>query len=201
MLNSDAVQAHAESYIGLVECGVGLIPGWGGCGEMIERWRAMPGVPKGPMPAVSKVFEIVSTATVAKSAAEAKELGFLRPTDGVTMNRDRLLADAKIRALAMAEGYTPPVPPEFRLPGPGGKTALTLAVESFQARGLATDYDGVVSGRLATVLTGGDADPTDVITEAQLLALELSEFMQMVHDGRSQARIEHMLATGKPLRN
>lgn len=201
LLNSDAVQAHAESYIGLVECGVGLIPGWGGCGEMIERWRAMPGVPKGPMPAVSKVFEIVSTATVAKSAAEAKELGFLRPTDGVTMNRDRLLADAKIRALAMAEGYTPPVPPEFRLPGPGGKTALTLAVESFQSRGLATDYDGVVSGRLATVLTGGEADPTDVITEAQLLALELSEFMQMVHDGRSQARIEHMLATGKPLRN
>lgn len=201
LLNSDAVQAHSESYIGLVECGVGLIPGWGGCGEMIERWRAMPGMPKGPMPAVSKVFEIVSTATVAKSAAEARELGFLRPTDGVTMNRDRLLADAKTRALAMAEGYTPPAPPEFRLPGASGKTALTLAVESFQARGLATDYDGVVSGRLATVLTGGDADPTEVVTEAQLLALELSEFMQMVHDARSQARIEHMLGTGKPLRN
>ncbi|MCL6251663.1 3-hydroxyacyl-CoA dehydrogenase NAD-binding domain-containing protein [Altererythrobacter sp. KTW20L] len=201
VLNADAVQAHAETYIGLVECGVGLIPGWGGCGEMLERWRAMPGMPKGPMPAVSKVFEIVSTATVAKSAAEAKELGFLRPTDGVTMNRDRLLADAKARALELAEGYTPPEPPTFRLPGPGGKTALTLAVESFQSRGLATDYDGVVSGKLATVLTGGDTDPTEEVTEAQLLALELKHFMDLVHESRSQDRIEHMLATGKPLRN
>ncbi len=201
VLNSDAVQAHAETYIGLVECGVGLIPGWGGCGEMIDRWRAMPGMPNGPMPAVSKVFEIVSTATVAKSAAEAKELGFLRPTDGVTMNRDRLLADAKARALALAEDYTPPEPPTFRLPGPGGKTALTLAVESFQSRGLATDYDGVVSGKLATVLTGGDTDPTELVTEDQLLGLELKHFMDLVHEGRSQDRIEHMLATGKPLRN
>jgi 3-hydroxyacyl-CoA dehydrogenase len=201
VLNSDAVQAHAETYIGLVEPGVGLIPGWGGCGEMLERWQAMPGMPKGPMPAVSKVFEIVSTATVAKSAAEAKELGFLRPGDGVTMNRDRLLADAKARALKLAEGYTPPEPPVFRLPGPGGKTALMLAVESFQSRGLATDYDGVVSGKLATVLTGGDTDPTEEVTEAQLLALELAEFMELVHESRSQDRIEHMLATGKPLRN
>lgn len=201
LLNADAVQAHAESYIGLVECGVGLIPGWGGCGEMIERWRAMPGMPKGPMPAVGKVFEIVSTATVAKSAAEAKELGFLRPTDGVTMNRDRLLADAKARALAMAEGYTPPAPPEFRLPGPSGKAALDLAVQGFRARGLATPYDEVVAGRLATTLTGGDADPTEVVTEAQLLALELREFMALVHESGSQARIEYMLETGKPLRN
>ncbi|MCB2066938.1 MAG: 3-hydroxyacyl-CoA dehydrogenase, partial [Erythrobacter sp.] len=86
-LNSDAVQAHAETYIGLVEPGVGLIPGWGGCGEMLTRWLENPRQPKGPMPAVSKVFEIVSTATVAKSAANAQELGFLRPTDGITMNR------------------------------------------------------------------------------------------------------------------
>ncbi len=201
LLNVDAVQAHAESYIGLVECGVGLIPGWGGCGEMIERWRAMPGMPKGPMPAVAKVFEIVSTATVSKSAAEAKELGFLRPSDGVTMNRDRLLADAKARALSLAEGYSPPAPPEFRLPGPSGKAALQLAVEGFRARGLATPYDEVVAGRLATTLTGGEADPTEVVTEAQLLALELREFMMLVHEPRSQARIEHMLGTGKPLRN
>ena len=117
------------------------------------------------------------------------------------MNRDRLLADAKARALAMAEGYAPPAPPEFRLPGPSGKAALDLAVQGFRARGLATPYDEVVAGRLATTLTGGDADPTEVVTEAQLLALELREFMALVHEPGSQARIEHMLDTGKPLRN
>ncbi len=201
VLNSDAVQAHAETYIGLVECGVGLIPGWGGCGEMLERWRDMPGMPKGPMPAVSKVFEIVSTATVAKSAANAKELGFLRASDGVTMNRDRLLADAKERALALADGYQAPEPPEFVLPGAGGKAALDLAVESFHSRGIATEYDGVVADHLAHVLTGGDADPTEAVTEERLLELEVTEFLKLVRESRSQARIEHMLATGKPLRN
>ncbi|MFX7870601.1 hypothetical protein ABTK02_21515, partial [Acinetobacter baumannii] len=84
--------AHAESYIGLVECGVGLVPGWGGCGEMIDRLGKLRGLPRGPMPAVSRAFELISTATVAKSAADAQDLGFLRPTDGVTMNKDRLLA-------------------------------------------------------------------------------------------------------------
>jgi 3-hydroxyacyl-CoA dehydrogenase len=201
LLNSDAVQAHAESYIGLVECGVGLIPGWGGCGEMIDRWRKNPAMPKGPMPAVAKVFEIVSTATVSKSAAEAKEHGFLRATDGITMNRDRLLADAKAKALELAEGYQPPAPPEFRLPGAGGRTALDLAVQGFRARGLATEYDEVVSGHLADVLTGGEKDLVDIVTEADLLALERSAFMQLVRDKRTQARVEHMLETGKPLRN
>jgi 3-hydroxyacyl-CoA dehydrogenase len=201
VLNSDAAQAHAETYIGLVETGVGLIPGWGGCSEMIDRWRTMPGMPKGPMPAVGKVFEIVSTATVAKSAAEAKEYGFLRHTDGVTMNRDRLLADAKARALAMVEGYTPPEPPEFRLPGPSGKAALDLAVQGFRARGIATPYDEVVAGKLATVLTGGDTDPTQLVTEERMLELERIEFMTLVRESGTQARIEHMLTTGKPLRN
>ncbi len=201
VLNSDAVQAHAESYVGLVECGVGLVPGWGGCGEMLDRWRNNPMLPKGPMPAVAKVFEIVSTATVAKSAADAKELGFLRPTDGVTMNRDRLLADAKAKALALADGYAPPAPPEFRLPGASGRTALALAVEGFQARGLATDYDGVVSGILADVLTGGEADPVDTLSEKDMLALERKAFMKLVREPRTQARVEHMLETGKPLRN
>jgi len=201
LLHSDAVQAHAESYIGLVECGVGLVPGWGGCGEMIDRWARNPAMPKGPMPAVAKVFETVSTATVAKSAAEAQELGFLRRGDGVTMNRDRLLADAKARALALAEGYAPPEPPTFSLPGPAGKAALMLAVESFRARGLATPYDAVVAGKLADVLTGGPADPVERVSEADMLALERTAFMALVHDPRTLARIEHMLETGKSLRN
>jgi 3-hydroxyacyl-CoA dehydrogenase len=201
LLHCDAIQAHAESYIGLVECGVGLVPGWGGNGEMLDRWRSNPALPKGPMPAVAKVFETVSTATVSKSAAEAMELGFLRPTDRVTMNRDRLLADAKARVLAMADGYHPPEPPVFHLPGANGKTALDLAVQGFRARGLATPHDETVSGALARILTGGEADVVDTVTEQDLLAAERREFIKLVRNPATQARIEHMLLTGKPLRN
>ena len=201
LLHCDAIQAHAELYMGLVECGVGLIPGWGGCGEMIARWRSAPAVPKGPMPAVAKVFETVSAATVSRSAAQARELMFLRPSDGVTMNRDRLLADAKAKALALVDGYQPPEPPEFRLPGAGGRVALNMAAEGFHKRGLATDYDIVVSDALAGVLTGGDADLVDTVSEAALLKLERDAFLSRVRDGRTIARIDHMLATGKPLRN
>jgi 3-hydroxyacyl-CoA dehydrogenase len=200
-LNADAVQAHAETYIGLVECGVGLIPGWGGCGEMMQRFAENPKLPKGPMPAVAKAFETISTATVAKSAANAKEVGYLRASDGITMNRDRLLADAKAKALALAEGYQPPAPPVFHLPGAGGKAALDLAVQGFRARGLATPYDEVVAGKLAHVLSGGEADLIDTVTEEQLLELERGQFVQLVRDPRTLARIETMLATGKPLRN
>ncbi|MET0374735.1 MAG: 3-hydroxyacyl-CoA dehydrogenase NAD-binding domain-containing protein [Rhizorhabdus sp.] len=201
VLHADAVQAHAETYIGLVECGVGLVPGWGGCGEYIDRWVKSGLLPKGPMPAVGKAFETISTATVAKSAAEAKELLFLRSDDGITMNRDRLLADAKARALAMVEGYQPPKPPEFRLPGESGRVGLHMAAEGFRKRGLATDYDMVVSDALARVLTGGDADLVDVVTEEAMLDLEREAFMQRVRDPRTQARVETMLETGKPLRN
>ncbi|MGX7894529.1 3-hydroxyacyl-CoA dehydrogenase NAD-binding domain-containing protein [Tsuneonella sp. HG222] len=202
LLHCDAIQTHAELYTGLVEVGVGLIPGWGGNGEMLDRWRSMPKMPKGPMPAVAKVFETVSTATVSKSAANAKELGYLRPSDGVTMNFDRLLHDAKEKALAMVDGYAAPQPPEFTLPGPGGKAALMLAVDGFHNRGLATDYDVVVSEALTTVLTGGDdGDPVQPVTENELLAIERREFMARLHDDRTLARIEHMLETGKPLRN
>ncbi|WOK37502.1 3-hydroxyacyl-CoA dehydrogenase/enoyl-CoA hydratase family protein [Sphingomonas sp. C3-2] len=201
LLHSDAVQAHAESYVGLVECGVGLIPGWGGCGEMLHRWQSNPMMPKGPMPAAAKVFELISTATVSKSAAEAKEYGFLRLQDGITMNRDRLLADAKAKALALVDGYQPPAPPSFRLPGAAGRAGMNMAVEGFHKRGMATDYDKVVADVLAEVLTGGDADLVDTVAEGDLLALERKAFMGRVRDPRTQARVDHMLETGKPLRN
>jgi 3-hydroxyacyl-CoA dehydrogenase len=200
-LNSDAIQAHAETYIGLVECGVGLVPGWGGNGEMLHRWQTAKAMPRGPMPAVAKVFQTVSTATVAKSAAEAREHLFLRESDGITMNRDRLLADAKARALSMVDGYTPPEPPVFKLPGESGRVGLGMAVKDFQKKGVATAYDGVVADRLAEVLTGGEADLIDTVTEEQLLKLERKAFLASVKDPRTQARVEHMLTTGKPLRN
>jgi len=202
LLHSDAVQAHAESYIGLVECGVGLVPGWGGCKEMLNRWSTLGRLPKGPMPAVGKAFEIISTATVAKSAAEAKEYLFLRPTDGVTMNRYRLLADAKAKALELAQNYTPPEPPEYVLPGPSGTAGLEIVVDSFHRRGLATKHDVVVSKALAVVLTGGEkADPTKKLSETDILALERKEFMRLLKHPSTLARIETVLETGKPLRN
>ena len=201
VMHADAVQAHAETYIGLVECGVGLVPAWGGCGEYIDSWVKSGALPKGPMPAVARTFETISTATIAKSAAEAKELMFLREDDRVSMNRDRLLFDAKARALAMVDGYQPPKPPEFRLPGESGRVALAMAAEGFRKRGLATDYDMVVSDTLAEVLSGGEADLVDVVSEEQLLALERAAFMKRVRDKRTIARVEAMLETGKPLRN
>ena len=201
VLHADAVQAHAETTIGLVECNVGLIPGWGGCGEMIDRWRTHGGLPNGPMPAVMKTFEQISAATTSRSAAEARELMFLRPGDGITMNRDRLLADAKARALSLVDGYRPPAPPAFRVPGPSGRVGMVMAAEDVRRRGIATDYDVTVATSLAGVLSGGEADLVDTVTEADMLALEKAAFMKLIRNEATLARIEHTLATGKPLRN
>jgi 3-hydroxyacyl-CoA dehydrogenase len=201
LLHADAIQAHAESYIGLVECGVGLVPGWGGNGEMLARWRADKKLPHGPMPAPAKVFETVSTATVSKSAHEAMELKFLRETDGITMNRDRLLADAKARALKLVEGYVPPAPPEYVLPGPSGRLGMNMAAQGFHRRGIATDHDLVVADALAEVLCGGATDIIDTVSEQQLLEVERAAFMRLARTAATLARIEHTLETGKPLRN
>ena len=201
LLHCDAIQAHAETYTGLVECGVGLLPGWGGCGEMIQRWASAPKMPRGPMPAVAKVFEAVSTAKVSKSAAEARAMRVLREGDGITFNRDRLLFDAKARALSLVDGYAPPLKPEFRLPGAAGRAGMTMAAQGFRAQGLATDHDMVVAGRLATVLSGGDADPVDAVSEDDMLKLERREFLALIKTAPTLERIEHTLTTGKPLRN
>jgi 3-hydroxyacyl-CoA dehydrogenase len=201
LLHCDAVQAHAETYVGLVECGVGLIPGWGGCKEMLTRWSQAAKMPKGPMPAIGKVFETISTATVAKSAAEAKDLLFLRPTDGITMNRYRLLADAKARALELVKDYQPPQPVELTLPGESARVGLEMAVEGFYRRGMATQHDRVVAGALAAILSGNGADVTKPVKEAELLEAERSQFMKLVRHPATLARIESILETGKPLRN
>jgi 3-hydroxyacyl-CoA dehydrogenase len=201
LLHSDYVQAYAETYCGLVEVGVGLIPGWGGCATMLNRWQHAKDAPKGPMPAVAKVFEIISTATVAKSAVDAKELLFLRPTDGITMNRYRLLADAKAKALQLAANYTPPEPRTVKLPGPAGRVGLKMAVEGFAKRGIATPHDVTVADHLAMVLTGGDTDLIDEVKETELMDLERQAFMTLIRTKESLARIKHIIDTGKPLRN
>ncbi len=218
LLHADHVQAHAETYTGLVEVGVGLVPAWGGCKEMILRYRAEEqdnyykatdgkkmwlSPVNGPMNAIRKAFETIGTAKIAKSAQEAKEILYFRETDGITMNRDRLLFDAKQKALALVKNYKAPEKVEdMRLPGAGGKAALNLAVGDLQKSGKATEYDVVVSEHLATVLSGGeDADWTNVLSEDDLLKLEVQEFIKLIHKEGTMDRIEHMLSTGKPLRN
>ncbi len=220
LLTSDAVQAHAETYCGLVEVGVGVIPGWGGCKEMILRLQEREKTQHAakidefgkdalwfspdttPMGAVRKAFEIIGMATVAKSAQEAVDIGYFRESDRITMNRDRLLFDAKQRALELAKNYQPPEKANnIHLPGLTGKTALDLAVSDLHKSGKATPHDVVVSDHLARVLTGGNTDITEPLSEDDLLTLELERFMDLLKQDGTLARIEHMLETGKPLRN
>jgi 3-hydroxyacyl-CoA dehydrogenase len=195
------VVAHAETYMGLVEVGVGVVPGWGGCAAMLQRWSQAKSLPKGPIPPVAKAFEMISTAAVSKSAAEAQELMLLRPGDEIVMNRDRLLAAARGRALALVEGYAPAAPAPLRLPGATGRALLGMAVEQFAAQGKVTPHDRVVCAQLANVLTGGDADFIDDTSEDKVTALERRAFMDLLKHPATLARIEHMLETGKPLRN
>jgi 3-hydroxyacyl-CoA dehydrogenase len=201
LLHCDAVQAHAETYLGLVEVGVGLVPGWGGCTTLLTRWLNNKKRPRGPMPAIAKAFEFISTAAVSKSAVEAIDMLLLRPEDGITMNRERLLSDAKSRALAMVDGYVPAMPEPVRLPGPTGAMAMDMAVASFHKMGKATPHDVVVAGALARVLSGGDTDMIDEMELDQLYRLEREAFVGLARTPGTLARVEHMLETGKPLRN
>lgn len=201
LLASDHVQAHAETYCGLVEVGVGVIPGWGGCKELLQRYYKS-GSARGPIPHVKQAFETIGTAKVAKSADDAKDIGYLKATDGITMNRDRLLYDARKKATELAANYTPPVPQTVPLPGPSGKYALDLAVADLRKSGKATPYDVVVCDALAIVLSGGpDADPVKPVEEDTILELEREQFMRLIRNEGTMARIEHMLDKGKPLRN
>ena len=202
LLHCDAVQAHTESYIGLVETGVGIVPAWGGCKEMLARLGNDPRLPRGPIPHVAAAFETIGLAKTSKSAFEAKELGFLRPTDGITFNRDRLLAEAKAKSLELAESYRPPEPVVLTLPGRAGKAALDLVLREYHAKGMLTAHDELVAGALAEVLTGGpEADQSEPISEDNVLALERAAFMRLVKTKATLARIEHTLETGRPLRN
>ena len=201
LLHCDAIQAHAELYTGLVEVGVGLVPGWGGCKEYLRRWLTLPKRPGGPIPPVIKAFETIGMARVSKSAVEAKELLFLARSDGITMNLNRLLADAKAKAITLSSNYAPPQSCIYPLPGKTAKVLLNMGIKAFQMLGKATDYDVEVGQKLAYVLSGGNADMTSPLSEDDLLALELEAFVALVKKPGTLARLDHMLKTGKPLRN
>ena len=201
LMHCDAVQAHSESYVGLVEVGVGIIPAWGGCKELLGRLVDFGLVTNGPMGAVMKAFETIGTAQVAKSAEQARSMGFLGPNDGITMNRDRLLADAKRKVLDLSENYVPPVPRTYSLPGPTGLAGLNLALSDLALSGQATPHDVVVATSLAGILTGGNTDITVAMEEDDILAMEKEAIATLGRHPDTLDRMQHMLETGKPLRN
>jgi 3-hydroxyacyl-CoA dehydrogenase len=208
ILHCDAVQANIESYPGLVEVGVGVIPGWGGCKEMLLRHAGgekksglMGMITGGSMPALTKVFELIGTAKVAGSADDARENKVLNDASRISMNRMRLLPDAKALCLELANGYRAPEPATISLPGGTAKVAMLMAVKGMKLAGKITPHDEVVAKALSNVLSGGDTDSSEQLTEQQLLDLEHSTFMELVTTKGTLDRIEYMLENGKPLRN
>lgn len=220
IMHSDAVQAHIETYTGLVEVGVGIVPAWGGCKEMLIRntekrlnsqkttaklGKMFSGISPlktlNTMPAITQSFENIAMAKVAKSAEEAKKMLILTDKDSITMNRSRLLSDAKQKCLELSENYSAPEQKKINLPGKTAKVALQMAVKGFVKSGKATEYDQVVAESLAKVLSGGETYISKELSEQDLLDLELDVFMELVQKENTMARLEHMLETGKPLRN
>jgi 3-hydroxyacyl-CoA dehydrogenase len=204
VLHGDRVQAAAESYIGLVEVGVGLIPAGGGTKEMLARSVAhLPGPQADVLPFVQRVFETIGFATVSSSAAGARRLGFLRDGDRVTMNRERLMADAKSLALErVREGYQPPiVRTDIPVGGASVLAALKLGVHLAWRAGRISDHDKVVGHALATILAGGALPHQTTVGEEYLLDLEREAFLKLCGEPRTLERIQHTLKTGKPLRN
>ena len=210
-LHAAARQPHAELYMGLVEVGVGLLPGGGGCKEMLLRavdsaYSIRPDA-KGDsvelLEAMKKVFETIATAKVATSAHEARGLGFLRNSDRITMNRERVLSDAKTRALELVRAsYEPPIA-RTDIPAPGENilAALKTGVYLMRQGGYITDHEQKLGTKIAEVLCGGHVTPGTPVSEQYVLDLEREAFKSLCGEKKTQERIQHTLKTGKPLRN
>ncbi|WP_042222628.1 3-hydroxyacyl-CoA dehydrogenase/enoyl-CoA hydratase family protein [Oceanobacillus manasiensis] len=203
-LPAAAIQASPETYIGLVEFGVGLIPGGGGTKELyLKQLRNLPqGVQFDLTKVANDVFEKVAMATVSKSAAEAKELGFLNQKDAISANPDHLLHDAKERVLALAKaGYQPPLPERIPVVGDAGYAAMLLGAQNLNRSGYASEHDLKIAEKLAYVLSGGRIKEGSMISEQAMLDLEREAFLSLIGEPLTQQRMQHMLVKGKPLRN
>ena len=206
VLHADRVRAAAETYIGLVEVGVGIIPAGGGTKEMLLR--VMDSIPHGvddadPFPFVKRAFETIALAKVATSAEEARSLGFLSADDTISMNADRLIADAKKEVLALAaSGYVAPQQRKDILAlGAAALATLKLGIHQMKRAGYISDHDAEIGTQLARILTGGDLNHPTRVSEQYLLDLEREAFLSLAGMRKTQERIAHMLKTGKPLRN
>jgi len=195
--------ASAETYMGFVELGVGLIPGGGGTLRMILNAMDEDTGRMGAFQKIQKTFETIGFAKVATSADEAKHLGLLKKNDTVIMNRDHLIKAAKDKAIELASGYAPPkYNDNLKLPGAGGRTAMAMALKGFKLQGKISDHDVKIGEKLAYVLTGGDqAGLTKKVDEQYILDIEREAFVSLAGEELTQDRIKHMLKKGKPLRN
>ncbi len=203
-MGSDAVQAAAETYSGLVEVAVGLIPG--GAGTMNMLWRNLEGIPEGAnvntYEYVTQTFKNIALAKVATSAEEGKAFGYFRKTDGVSFDRARVVQEAKARAIGLAAaGYHPHTPKAYVLPGESGIATLTMMVQTLVAGGYASEHDGKIATKLAEVLCGGKGGAAREVTEDQILELEAEAFVSLCGEAKSQERMQFMLMNNKPLRN
>ncbi len=200
----DAVQAAAETYSGLVEVGVGLIPG--GAGTMNMLWRALESVPEGTnaitQEFVVQTFKNIAMVKVATSADEGKAFGYFRKTDGVSFDRARQVTEAKARVIGMADaGYHPAAPRSYVLPGESGIATLSMMVDTLVAGGYASEHDAKIARKLAEVLCGGRGGASHPVTEEEVLELEREAFVSLCGEPKSQERMQYMLMNNKPLRN
>jgi len=209
-LHCHKMNAYAETYMGLVEVGVGLLPAGGGCKEMVFRAMEMMtpedelkvGGVNTAQPLINRVFQTIATAKVSTSGPEAKKLGYLRANDQITMYRERVIGDAKKLVLQMAEnGFRPPRPYKIKAVGASGYAALELAVYSMRWGNHISAHDALIAKKIAYVLTGGDVTPGTEVSEQNLLDLEREGFLSLLGEPKTKERIRHMLATGRPLRN
>jgi 3-hydroxyacyl-CoA dehydrogenase len=203
VLHADRIQAHAELYMGLVEAGVGLIPAGGGTKELLFRFVGQLSAydEADPFEGVKRAFKVIAMATTSTSALEARALGFLRPVaDRITMNRDRLIADAKARVLDLAPDYVAPEPRTITALGKDAFGNLLYAGWAMREGGQITDHEVRIARELAYVLCGGDG-PARVVSEQDILDLEREAFLRLLGTKETQERIAYTLKTGKPLRN
>src|SRR5699024_3517139 len=203
-LPAAAVQASQEAYIGLVEAGVGLIPGGGGTKELYLKM--LRGMPKGlnfELQQVSNaVFERIASAVVATCAEEARELGFLDKSEGISVNPDHLLPDAKQRVRGLAQaGYTAPDHEKVPVVGDSGYAAMLLGAKGLQLSGYASEHDLKIAEKIAYVLSGGRIKEGTLVDEQTILDLEREAFLSLIGEPKTQQRMQHMLVKGKPLRN
>lgn len=212
LFGCDAIRAHGETYVGLVEVGAGLIPGGGGNKNLLLNIEAalkakgpMGWAGKsdgGPFPKVQKSFETIGFAKVATSAMEGVKFGYFPQTTRITMLRDRLIYDAKQDVLELAKTYVEPKPREdILVPGVGGKMAVHSAIEGFVNLGQISDHDALIARKLAHVLCGGDLPSQGYVSEQSLLDIEREQFLSLCGEEKTQARMQALLMTGKPLRN
>jgi len=202
-LHADRICAAGETYMGLVEVGVGLIPAGGGTKEMVRRLVSRPMYTRAPaLPYVQDAFEKIAKAQVSGSALEAREMGFLDEDDRVVMNLDHLIHAAKHEVLDLADGYAPPTREKaIYASGALVRAALEMGIKTLQWSRYATEYDGVVAGHLACVLTGGNLTQPQWVPEEYILKLEKEAFLELLKNEKTHERFEAMLKTGKPLRN